>query len=200
MTFQLPAGTTLYVVRHGETDWNREQRYQGQTDIPLNDRGRGQARRNGRTLASLFEAHAERTAFVASPLTRTVETMQLLRVELGLPPDDFRRDDRLKEQHFGHWEGCLWHELPDIDPVGFAARGADTWGWTPQGGENYTMVQERVSAWLATVNGPTVVVTHGNVTRTLRGLLLGLDRAAIPKLEVPQDKLWRYDGMAGAWI
>jgi broad specificity phosphatase PhoE len=200
MTVQLPASTTLYIVRHGETDWNREQRYQGQTDIPLNDTGRAQARRNGQTLRALLASHSDPVHFVASPLTRTLETMRLLRSELDQPPDDFARDDRLKEQHFGHWEGCLWRELPDIDPVGFAARRADMWGWTPRGGENYDMVQTRVAAWLATVRGPTVVVTHGNVSRTLRGLLLSLDRATIPKLEVPQDKLWRFDGSTGAWI
>jgi probable phosphoglycerate mutase len=199
MTVTLPEHTTLYLIRHGETDWNREQRYQGQTDIPLNDTGRAQARRNGATLKSLLQDHGS-VHFVASPLIRTTETMRLVRAALDLPADDFARDDRLKEQHFGHWEGCLWRDLPQIDPVGFAARQADMWGWTPRGGENYDMLEARVAAWLDTVRGPTVVVTHGNVSRALRGLLLGLDRRSVPKLEVPQDKLWRFDGREGVWM
>lgn len=191
---------TLYLVRHGETDWNKAQRYQGQTDIPLNDTGREQARRNGRRLRELLAGTADHVAWTASPLMRTVETMRLARGEIPLDVDTFTRDDRLKEQHFGHWEGRLWSELPHVDPLGFAARQKDMWGWTPDGGENYDMVAARVGAWLATLDRDTVVVTHGNVTRTLRGLLLGLDRTLIPRLEVPQDRVWRFQDGAGEWL
>jgi probable phosphoglycerate mutase len=195
-----PAGVTLYIVRHGETDWNRAQRYQGQTDIPLNATGRTQASRNGERLRDLLGARAADIDWVASPLTRTLETMRLARAAIPLAPDAFARDDRLKEQHFGHWEGQLWHELPHVDPEGFAARAADTWSWTPRGGENYDMLMARTAAFLSTIERDTVIVTHGNVSRVLRGLLLGLDRRAVPKLEVPQDTLWRYAGGTGTWV
>jgi broad specificity phosphatase PhoE len=195
-----PAGVRLFVVRHGETDWNKVQRYQGQTDIPLNATGRTQATRNGERLQALLGAQAASVDWVASPLMRTLETMRLARAAIPLEPDAFRRDDRLKEQHFGHWEGQLWTELPSIDPDGFAARAADTWGWTPRGGENYDMLTERTAAVLRTLTRDTVIVTHGNVSRVLRGLLLGLDRRAVPKLEVPQDKLWRYQDGDGRWV
>jgi probable phosphoglycerate mutase len=196
----LPADITLYFVRHGETDWNRLQRYQGQTDIPLNDTGRDQARRNGRMLAVHLGAAAGDLDYVASPLSRTTETMQIVRAELGLDPHAFRRDDRLKEQHFGHWEGQLWSELPSLDPVGFAARKADPWHWMPQGGENYDMVVARIVPWLATLRRDTVVVSHGNISRTLRHLLLGHERSAAPKLEVPQDRVLRIKAGVGEWI
>lgn len=191
---------TVYFVRHGETDWNRLQRYQGQTDIPLNDTGREQARRNGRALAAHLGGAAAALDYVASPLSRTAETMQIVRVELGLDANAFRRDDRLKEQHFGHWEGQLWSELPTLDPVGFSARKADPWSWIPVGGENYDMVAARLRPWLETVTRDTLVVSHGNISRTLRHLLLGAERSATPKLEVPQDRVLKIKAGTGEWI
>jgi broad specificity phosphatase PhoE len=196
----LRSGLTLYFVRHGETDWNATQRYQGQTDIPLNDKGRGQAARNGMALAEHLRAHAKALHFVASPLSRTVETMQIVRLGLGLPGDDFVRDDRLKEQNFGHWEGVVWGDLPKLDPEGFAARQADTWNWTPRGGENYGVLQARVETWLASLTQDTVAVAHGNVGRVVRGLVLRLEKAAVTKLEAPQDKVLKLAGGAAAWI
>src|SRR6185312_12901881 len=96
-TTMLKPGITLYFIRHGETDWNRDQRYQGQRDIPLNATGRGQAARNGKVLAGALGERAAGLDYVASPLERARETMQIVRRELGLPPDAFRTDDRLKE-------------------------------------------------------------------------------------------------------
>ena len=200
MPAMLLPDVTLYVVRHGETDWNKAQRYQGQTDIPLNDTGRAQATRNGVLLRDVLAVQAQTYDWVASPLMRTTETMRLIRAAIPMPPDAFRRDDRLKEQHFGHWEGQVWSDLPKLDPEGFAARQADTWNWTPSGGENYDHVEARVSTWLAEIQRDTVVVTHGNISRALRGLLLRLDRLQVPKLEVPQDKVWRYRDGVGEWL
>ena len=108
----LKPGVTLYFVRHGETDWNRAQRYQGQKDIPLNALGRSQAVGNGRTLVGTLGAAAAAIDYVASPLLRARETMELMRAELGLPALGYRTDDRLREIHYGYWEGELWHELP----------------------------------------------------------------------------------------
>ena len=191
---------TLYFIRHGETDWNKIQRYQGQTDIPLNDTGRGQAARNGRVLGEVLGASKSTLEIVASPLERATETMELVRSNMGLPARPFALDDRLKEQNFGHWEGMIWGELPALDPEGFAARKADMWGWTPRGGENYEMVRTRVMAWLSDVKRDTVVVSHGNISRSVRGILLGLDKTVVPKLEVPQDKFLRIKSGAAEWV
>ena len=191
---------TLYFARHGETDWNVAQRYQGQTDIPLNANGREQAARNGQVLVERLGPSARPLAYVASPLGRTTETMRIIRRELGLSPGEFATDDRLLEQHFGHWEGQLWSELPKIDPVGFAARKADPWNWVPDGGESYIMVTARVRDWLDGITCDTVVVSHGNVSRTLRGIVLGLARKDIPRLEVPQDRVLVVSANAAEWI
>jgi probable phosphoglycerate mutase len=185
----LKSGVTLYFVRHGETDWNVAKRYQGRRDIPLNERGRAQARRNGRMLAELVGSRAASLDHVASPLARARETMEIMRAELRLDPKGYRTDERLAEIAYGHWEGRLWSELPHTDPEGFAARRADTWGWQPIGGESYRMLSERVALWLREVDRDTVVASHGGVSKALRGLVLQLANAEIPHLDVPQDKV-----------
>jgi len=196
----MPTVPTIYFVRHGETDWNVAKRYQGQTDTPLNDRGRGQAARNGRVLREVLGPEAAALDYVASPLMRTSETMAIIRRELGLEPDRFRRDDRLKEIHFGHWEGRVWYDLPAEDPEGFAARKADPWGWTPRLGESYAMLSDRVAGWLLSVERPVVVVSHGGVSRVLRGRVLGLAPRLITDLEVPQDKVMVLESGALRWV
>ncbi len=82
------------MIRHGQTDWNAEGRLQGQKDIGLNDKGRAQARHNGATLRMLVGDRVDQFDFVASPLSRTRETMQLARREMGLDPLAYRTDDR----------------------------------------------------------------------------------------------------------
>ena len=196
----LAAGVTLYYVRHGETDWNLAQRYQGQRDIPLNDTGRGQAARNGRTLLDKLGPDAEALDFVASPLSRTRETMEIVRREMGLAPHAYRLDARLKEMNYGEWEGKLWHELPTTDPAGFEGRRADIWGWQPTGGESYRMLSDRIALWLADMKHDAVVVSHGGVSRALRGLILRLQSADIPLQEVPQDKVLVIRGATASWL
>jgi len=196
----LPPGVTLYFVRHGETDWNREQRYQGRQDVALNATGRDQARRNGRALAAALDARRLAVAYVASPLLRARQTMEIVRRELGLPVDGYAIDARLAEINYGDWEGRLWQELPQSDPQGFAARKADMWNWQPRGGESYRALSARVAQWVASVAGDTLVVSHGGVMRVLRGLLEQLTPAAIFALPVPQDRVLIITDGDGSWL
>src|SRR5690606_17645353 len=179
---------TIYFIRHGETDWNAARRLQGQTDICLNDIGRRQAARNGHVLRKIVQ-EIEVLDFVASPLSRTRETMEIVRESIGLDRPGYRTDPRLKEVNFGHWEGLTWAELPERDPKGYQARLADPFDWRPRGGESYRDLTERIAAWLESLEGDTVVVSHGGVSRVLRGHLLGIDPREVPFLEVPQDKV-----------
>jgi len=196
----LKLGVTLYFVRHGETDWNRAQRYQGHRDIPINATGRAQAKRNGGRLAALLGARAAALDYVASPLKRASETMRIVRAEMGLNAADFRTDDRLKEINYGNWEGQAWHDTAALDRDGYAARQADLWNWQPRGGESYRMLAERVGAWLAEVAGDTVVVAHGGVSRALRAVILGLSAEDVMRLEVPQDLILVIEGGGVRWL
>ena len=196
----LRAGVTLYFVRHGETDWNVAQRYQGRRDIPLNAKGRLQAKRNGQVLAELLGSRAALLDYVASPLLRARETMEIMRAELMLSPTGYRTDDRLSEIDYGRWEGRLWAELPNTDPAGYAARKADPWGWQPTGGESYRMLSERIALWLREIERDAVVASHGGVSKALRGLVLQLASAQIPHLDVPQDKVLLVTAGSVRWL
>jgi broad specificity phosphatase PhoE len=180
-------GVPLIFVRHGETDWNRELRFQGQKDIPMNERGRRQAARNGRAVASILAAGEWR--LVASPLGRSVETMRLLLQAAGRPERPFATDAALVEVHYGDWEGLTLGEIAERYPEESRARDADKWGYFPPNGESYSMLSNRVAAWLSTLKGPTFVVAHGGVLRALMHLLGGLPSHDAPHLAVPQDRV-----------
>ena len=193
----------LIFIRHGQTDWNAEGRMQGQRDIPLNDIGREQAKRNGEALKGFMQENGmghEELAFLASPLSRAVETMQIVCREIGREDDAFTRDDRLREITFGAWEGYTIPELAEMHPDKTARRKADKWGFVPPEGESYSMLANRIDAWLATITRPTLVVSHGGVMRVLRGRLLSVPREEIPSLDTPQDKVLVWNGSAFDWI
>jgi broad specificity phosphatase PhoE len=193
------ADVTIYFIRHGETDWNAQSRYQGQADVPMNETGRAQARRNGEALRPLLPQIGGFN-FVTSPLLRARETMQIVRAAMGLEPRDYAMDERLKELNYGHWQGIFAKDLPGIDASGIEARSRDTFRWRPRGGESYEDLMARSVDWLGGVTGDTVVAGHGGVSRVLRGHLYGLDAASVPELPVPQDRILvlRRDGME--WI
>ncbi|RPI30220.1 MAG: histidine phosphatase family protein [Hyphomicrobiaceae bacterium] len=196
----LKAGITLYFVRHGETDWNLAQRYQGRRDIPINATGRLQAKHNGLKLAAALGARAATLDYVSSPLLRASETMEILRAAIGLDPRLYHTDERLMEVDYGSWEGQLWHEIARLDADGHAARQADAWNWQPQGGESYKMVADRVGRWLAEIVGDTVAVAHGGVSRALRALLLQLSASEMLRLEVPQDRILVVEANKTRWL
>ncbi len=188
----------LIAVRHGQTDWNAEGRLQGQCDIPLNDTGRAQAARNGKALAEHL-GQADGWRFVASPLERAVETMRILRAEMGLPPDDFAREAALKEASFGAWEGLTMDELKVKDRAAYRLRKDDRWGALPPGGESYAMLGERVAAWIARLDGPTVTVSHGGVVRVLRALVDG-DDGTLFNGPPAQDRILSIADGAATWF
>ncbi len=182
-------GTTLYFIRHGQTGWNKSRRIQGQIDSDLNDTGRQQAARNGRTLKDLG-LMLSTIDFVASPLRRTSETMEIVRENAGLPRSGFRTDDRLKEIHFGTWQGEYWPDVPTVDPVGHADRSADPFNWRPETGESYADLTARCAVWFEELQRDTVCVSHGGVSRVLRGHVSPeITPAEVTELSVPQDKI-----------
>ena len=161
---------TIYYIRHGETAWNAEGRFQGSQDIPLNDLGRTQAVKAGGILADLFardSRDAKTLPFVASPLGRARSTMELMRGAIDLPPHDYAIDDRLREIGFGHWEGMTLPQMEQANPDAFALRQVDKWGAAPPGGESYASVTLRIRDWYDSLLGDTVAVAHGGTARAL---------------------------------
>ncbi|MFN3719600.1 MAG: histidine phosphatase family protein [Rhizobium rhizophilum] len=185
----------IYMIRHGQTDWNAEGRMQGQKDIGLNDIGRQQATENGRKLAKILGARAGDFDFVSSPLGRTRDTMERVRAAMGLQPHAYRLDDRLKEVSFGDWEGSTLPELAQISPERVAERARQKWGFIPPGedAESYEILSWRIGAWLQSVEGPTVCVSHGGVIRTCFRLIGDVNEDEACEMNIPQDRILKID-------
>jgi broad specificity phosphatase PhoE len=130
--------TAIILIRHGETDWNIEGRYQGQADPPLNSRGILQAQQ----LAEEVKNSAIEILYT-SPLRRAKQTAQILSEALGIPEIN---EPRLMEIHQGDWQTRLRSEIESLYPEVFKNWETNPWQTTPPGGENLSEVQTRVSA------------------------------------------------------
>jgi len=192
----LPTWPDFYFARHGETDWNRERRYQGSRDIPLNETGRRQADSNGEALRFLFEeAGADPTAFnwYASPLSRARETMERMRAAFDAPLPEVVYDHRLVEISFGALEGRLHDEIArEVQAPG--QRDAGYWHYRPENGENYDDLAARQLDFARGLTEHSVIVAHGGVLRVLRHLVEGADRAEVLNWNPPQGVVAHFEG------
>lgn len=171
--------TTILLVRHGETDWNQERRWQGHADRPLNDVGRAQAEELADELAS-----REIAAVYSSDLARARQTAELVAGRHGL---DVTLDSALREVDVGEWSGLSLEEAESRYPEGFRRWQDGHSGWTE--GETYEAMGERVVAAVLRIAarhpGETVlVVTHGGSIRACRAAAAGLDYATSRQTDV----------------
>lgn len=148
--------TTILLVRHGETDWNAEGRWQGHADPPLNDVGRRQAEQLAETLAADPPA-----AVYSSDLARARETAEIVGARLRLP---VALDRRLREVDVGEWSGLTRDEVEHRYPEGWQRRTAGGAGW--EQGESYDAMRVRVLEALQAIaaahdGGRVLVITHG---------------------------------------
>jgi len=147
----------LYLVRHGETDWNRDRRIQGSTDIPLNDTGRSQATAIGKLLAQ-----RQWDAVVTSPLSRAVETAQLIAAQIGV--SEVKRDAHIVERRYGEAEGMAIAELAERFPGDAPVPGRET---------REDVAARAMPALLAIAKqhpgGSVIVVSHGGLIRSVLG-------------------------------
>jgi probable phosphoglycerate mutase len=191
----------IYIARHGQTSWNAVARVQGQAEADLTDLGRRQARRNGRTLARLVPDPSP-FAFIASPMRRTRETMEIIRSEMGLAPEGYVLDPRIVEVHFGDWQGFTFAELEAASPGSTTSRDADKWNFVPPGekAESYAMLADRIRPWIAALRGPAIVVTHGGVVRSLFNIINGVPGPEAAMMDVAQDRILEYRDGRIAWV
>ena len=187
--------TTLIVVRHGETPWNREKRMQGTTDTQLTDMGRAQAQALGRRLAG----HAF-AALYTSDLSRARDTARAITEHTGRPAVT---EPRLQERRFGIFEGLTLEEIVARYPgehARFASRDPD---YAVPGGESARDFMLRCIGCLAEIAGrhtgtEVVVVTHGLVLDALYRVAHGLDHGArrpVPLINASLN-VFGYDGAA----
>ncbi len=175
----MPSGVDLFLVRHGQTEWNREHRLQGQMDSPLTELGCAQAVAVGRRLAERPIAR-----LVASDLGRTRRTAELVAGELGVSPAGIEFDAGWRERHLGRFQGRFVAELSDEDFLEYQQCRTGDPAFVPHGGESRRQLQERGVAAMrraaASVGeGKAVlVVAHGGVMSSVLRHVLGVPMAA----------------------
>ncbi|MBS0337927.1 MAG: histidine phosphatase family protein [Proteobacteria bacterium] len=179
--------TVLAMMRHAETEWSREGRIQGRTDVPLSDAGR--AHLAGRTVPR--ECRGMRV--VTSPLQRCLETATLL----GLA--QYESDERIAEMHWGAWEGRRLEDLRSALGAQMRENEARGFDFMPPGGESPRQVLDRVRGWLADVatNGvPTLAVAHRGVIRVILAAAAQWDMLGRPPVKLDWDSvhIFRLDG------
>ncbi len=157
------------MVRHGETDWNRDRRFQGHADIPLNEAGRAQVR----ALAVDLAREAFSAAYT-SPLRRAAESAEILAAEIGF---EVRPCDALKEVHVGSWSGLTVSEVEGRFPDGHRRWVESRVGW--EDGETYEELGIRVIAGLGRISNAhpgaqVLAMTHGGPIRCVLAAIRGL--------------------------
>ncbi|MGH1578009.1 histidine phosphatase family protein [Planktotalea sp.] len=163
---------TIYLMRHGQTEWNVASRLQGRLDSPLTSQGRAQAQRQGELLASLSDA-AQNVIVYASPQGRAQETAKIALKVVGAA---HQTDERLREISAGSWDGSYLDEIEQRHGNLFEqARNAFELMFLAPDGEGELSVLARCKSMLADIREPTLLITHGATLCVLRGLLRGLE-------------------------
>ena len=169
----------LVAIRHAPTEWNREKRLQGHTDIPLSAAGRATARR------WRLEPAWRTYRVVASPLRRARETAALL-----FPESEVAVDPRLIEMNFGDWEGRSLAELRDTPGSDAESRESLGLDFRAPNGESPREVQQRLHPLLgeiAAAGQPTVIIAHKAVLRALLSLATGWPMLGKPPVKLRAD-------------
>jgi alpha-ribazole phosphatase len=163
--------TRLILVRHGETDWNVEGRYQGQSDVPLNANGLAQAE----ALAGQLRGESF-AAIYSSDLARASQTAEVLAGGSGAT---VHYDPRLREIDQGEWEGLLLKEIETRYAEAFERRRSDPLSTRPPGGESVGQVRRRVLEVIDEIRRgfpkeTIVIVSHGLAIALIKVYLAGL--------------------------
>lgn len=174
----------LYILRHGQTEWNAERRLHGRLDSPLTETGRAQACAQRALLQNIdlvgFEGYC-------SPQGRAFHTASL--VLEGLVPQ-IHTDTRLSEIDVGLWQGRLVTDVLVGDPPADDEQTSLELSVGAPGGEGFEALRARCTAFLAQLNTPAVIVTHGITSRMLRLVILGLETGEIKALEGGQGTVF----------
>jgi phosphoserine phosphatase len=172
--------TTVFVVRHGVTDWHRDRKVIGQRDVPLNAEGLAQARAVASALADCGVAE-----IVSSPLLRAVQTAEILGDKLGMA---ITRDPRLAEFRVGKWESMTYDEVTKT--AEFQRFNANPLQEKLPGGEDLGEIRDRAVGAIdqalrdAPAGESLAVVTHAGIARIILAHYLGCDLARYHHLQL----------------
>ncbi|HCG6970614.1 TPA: histidine phosphatase family protein [Vibrio parahaemolyticus] len=174
----------IFVLRHGETEFNADKKLQGHCNSSLTSKGSDQARRVGTTLKQYVENRPFRV--YSSTLGRALQTSQIVCEELNYSYENLNKEPRLKEFSLGEWEQ---RTIPSVEQEIPNLLAQNDWYLQAPNCETYESVRERLSSWLSDVahDEDIVVVSHGLTGIVLRGLLLGMDYTQVWQQDLPQD-------------
>ncbi|MEA2029914.1 MAG: histidine phosphatase family protein [Campylobacterota bacterium] len=180
--------SNIILLRHGQTAWNVQNRYQGQLNSDLTHLGKAQALNNAQKLKTL-ELDWNTIKLFSSPLGRAQQTAQILAKELG--KKEIIYDKRLAEFSYGLFQGKTRQECARDYPDILKAREANKWHYQLPNGESYEIVSKRVVSWFNEIENAkwVIVVAHEMLNRTLRGLYLGLGQEETLALRQPNDQV-----------
>lgn len=179
----------VYLLRHGQTEWNAEGRFQGKLDSPLTALGVAQAEAYGRRLAPLAESL---DAVVVSPLGRARRTSEVIRSMGAFPTEQL--DERFSEVSLGSWDGLTHVDINACWPGQLEGASSFDWYFRSPDGERYEEAAARARDWLSDVTGIVVAISHGLMSRILRGTYLGLSEGDALRLQATQGHVWHLSG------
>jgi len=182
----------IYLLRHGETIFNTQGRYQGELDSPLTKDGIEQVKNISRLL-KMFIDDSNEWEIITSPLGRAMESTEIICETIGFDSNKVTADNRLREVSVGSWAGLTTKEIEGSWPELLKNTDNYNWYFNSPNGESYNSVVERVSEWLESVkNRPKVIaVSHGLTGRILRGVYGNLKKEQALKLEVSQNTFFK---------
>lgn len=166
----------IYVLRHGETLWNSQGRMQGGLNSPLTPLGKTQAARQAEILSDI---DLSRFAVLSSPQGRAFETAA---IALARQVGNIHTDPRLREIEVGEWQGRARSELSAPGEFEDTPDGALELYERAPGGEGFAALEARCSDFLASLQGPSVLITHGITSRMIRATVLGLGIAGLGEM------------------
>ena len=186
---------TIILLRHGQTHWNVEGRYQGQLNSDLTNLGKKQAKENALKIAKFigvggFSPEQHSFKIFSSPLGRAKETSYIICDTLGLNREIVLFEDNLQEVHYGIFEGKTKEFCKITYAKEFEEREKNKWSYVLEGGgESYEMVTKRLERWLNRVQDEemVVVVAHEMINRALRGIYCSYDKEEMLKLRQNND-------------
>lgn len=180
----------IYLIRHGETEWNKEEIFRGRRDIPLNENGKKQAEETGNYLK---ERKIE-TIFT-SPLTRSKQTAEIIGEQIGA---SIITIGELTDMDFGIWEGLSLTEVMERFPEEYKIWKSTPMSWKIQGAETLRDVRKRVSKVLRNlpIKTNTAIVTHRVICKIITLFFLKISNAYFwnIKFDPASVSIFEYDG------
>lgn len=178
----------IYLIRHGETVWNRAARLQGHKDTPLTLKGIKQARSLGFALRKVLKNKTP-SFFYSSPIGRAKQTASIISDIIDFDVERMEYKSSLKEITFGDWDGLNMQEILTQYKTSWEKRKSDRWNTSPPNGESFQEAKKRITPILneIAIQQDVVIVSHGSLNKIIRGCWCSLSDVETLALDEPQD-------------